>query len=236
VEYVEEFEKLSGSISHLDPNILMGIFINGLIGPIKAAIKGLELGSLAAIKDRAIVLEERNLEWKKSGVGQMDCGGGVPQSSTSFHRVGIPASEGLVREPMGSKGAPLTQISRAATITKLSTEELQEQSRRGLCFKCGERWGQNHICKFRNFNVALLEAYDNELEESKNEMVEEEADEAFPVVELKTLCLGFNSMQGFITKNRSFKVIGRIEEKEVVVLIDTRAEVNFLSRGLAQQL
>jgi len=75
VEYVKEFEKLSGSISHLDLDILMGIFINGLIGPIKAEIKGLELGSLAAIKDRAMVLEERNLEWKKSGMGPMDRGG-----------------------------------------------------------------------------------------------------------------------------------------------------------------
>ena len=62
VEYVEEYEKLSRSISHLDPDILMGIFINGLIGPIKVEIKGLELGSLAVIKDRAMVLEERNLE------------------------------------------------------------------------------------------------------------------------------------------------------------------------------
>jgi len=84
--------------------------------------------------------------------------------------------------------------------------------------------------------MVLLEAFDDELEESKNEMVEEEADEALPMVELKTLRLGFNSMQGFITENRSFKVMGRIGEKEVVVLIDKGAEVNFLSRGLAQQL
>ena len=104
-----------------------------------------------------------------------------------------------------------------------------------MCFKCGERWGKDHICKFCNLNVVLLEASDDELEESKNDMVEEEADGALPVVELKTLRLGFNSMQGFITKNRSFKVMGRIGEK-VVVLIDTGAEENFLSRGLAQQL
>jgi len=37
-------------------------------------------------------------------------------------------------------------------------------------------------------------------------------------------------------ENRSFKVMGRIGEKEAVVLIDTGAEVNFLSQGLALQL
>jgi len=42
--------------------------------------------------------------------------------------------------------------------------------------------------------VVLLEASNNELEDSKNEMAEEEADEALPVVELKALCLGFNIM------------------------------------------
>jgi len=77
VEYVKEFEKLSGSISHLDPDILMGIFINGLVEPIKAEIKGLKLGSRATIKDSTTVLEERNLEWRKSGVGPMDRGGGI---------------------------------------------------------------------------------------------------------------------------------------------------------------
>jgi len=209
VNYLEEYVKLSWSISHLDSDILMGIFINGLGGPIKTEIKGLELGSLTTIKDRAMVLEERNLEWRKSGVGPMDRGGGVSQSSTSFHHVGIFTSRGLVREPMGSKGAPPTQVSRATTATKLSTKELQEWSCRGLCFKCGKCWEQDHICKFCNFNVVLLEASDDELEESKNVMAEEEAHEALPVVELKTLCLGFNSMQGFITENRLFKVMHR---------------------------
>jgi len=40
--------------------------------------------------------------------------------------------------------------------------------------------------------MVLLEASDDELEKSKNKMAEEEANEPLTVVELKTLCLGFN--------------------------------------------
>ena len=34
---------------------------------------------------------------------------------------------------------------------ELSHAELQERSRKGLCFKCGERWGLDHMCKFKHY-------------------------------------------------------------------------------------
>jgi len=52
---------------------------------------------------------------------------------------------------------------------RLTQEELQDRSRRGLCFKCGERWGKDHICKLKNFKLILMEDVGQE------EVMEEEA-------------------------------------------------------------
>ena len=55
---------------------MRSIFINGLRGELQAEIKSLELDSLVEIKNRALMLEERNKEWKGGGVAPMERGGG----------------------------------------------------------------------------------------------------------------------------------------------------------------
>ena len=40
---------------------------------------------------------------------------------------------------------------------KLSQVELQERSRKGLCFKCGEQWGIDSLCKLKHYRLVLVE-------------------------------------------------------------------------------
>ena len=54
-------------------------------------------------------------------------------------------------------------------------------------------------------------------------------------VELKTLQISLNSLKG-LTSNKSFKVEGSLGGTEVIILVDTRATNNFISKGLVQQL
>ena len=63
LEYIEQFERISGPMKDVDRGIMRSIFVNGLKGELQAEIKSLELDSLAEIKDRALLLEERNKEW-----------------------------------------------------------------------------------------------------------------------------------------------------------------------------
>ena len=51
----------------LDPEVLKSVFINGLKGPLRVELKSLELDSLGELKDRALLLEERNREWRSFG-------------------------------------------------------------------------------------------------------------------------------------------------------------------------
>ena len=54
-------------------------------------------------------------------------------------------------------------------------------------------------------------------------------------LEMKTLQISLHSLNG-LTSNKSFKMWGRIGGKEVVMLVDTEATNNFISKILAQEL
>lgn len=64
---------------------------------------------------------------------------------------------------------------------RLSQNELQERSRKGLCFKCGEKWGREHVCSMKNYRLILME-----VEEEEEEVFVEAEDGEF-VLEGKVL-------------------------------------------------
>lgn len=112
----------------------------------------------------------------------------------------------------------------------LGRKGLQESSRKGLCFKCSERWGLSHMCKMKHYRFVLVEGSDEELLEGPEPQKEEETEE----LELRTLQVSFHSLKG-LNSNKSFKVVGKLGGKKVIILIDIGATSNFLSRKLAQQ-
>lgn len=222
LEYIEQFEKVSGPLRDVDRGIMRSIFVNGLRGELQAEIKSLELNSLAEIKNRALMLEERNREWRGSGLAPVEKGGG------SFR--GPP----LIRGGLGGRpnnNSKEVMGPKPGEGKRLSQVELQERSRKGLCFKCGERWGLDHVCKMKNYRLVLVEGSDEEPLENEEPEKEKELEE----LELRTLQVSLNSLKG-LTSSKSFKVIGSLEGKEVIILIDTGATNNFLSKNLAKQL
>ena len=64
---------------------------------------------------------------------------------------GLRHGEGSSREKRGGYGKKLSQV------------ELQERSRKGLCFKCGERWGHDHVCKLKHYHLVLVKGSDEEI-------------------------------------------------------------------------
>lgn len=51
---------------------------------------------------------------------------------------------------------------KSLTGGKLSQAELRERSQKGLCFKCGDTWGRDHICKLKHFQFVLIEGSQGE--------------------------------------------------------------------------
>lgn len=114
----------------------------------------------------------------------------------------------------------------------MSQTELQERSRKGLCFKCREKWGREHVCTKKNFQLILMEVEEDEEEE---EEVFEEAEDGEFVLEGKVLQSSLNSKEG-LTSNGSFKVQGRIGDREIWMLVDCGATNNFISQVLVNEL
>ena len=77
----------------------MGIFLNGLREENQAELKVGQFRTLAALMDKALELEERNLAWKEEGVGNFQRSGGVSKGVTSYK------SSGLVKKIAGPSSA-----------------------------------------------------------------------------------------------------------------------------------
>lgn len=50
---------------------------------------------------------------------------------------------------------------------RLNPAKLEEMSKRGLCFKYGDKWNMEHIYKFRHMSLKLCEDSSDEGEEEE---------------------------------------------------------------------
>ena len=232
MQYRREFEVVAGAKRHIDPEMLMCIFLNGLKKEIRAEMKVGAFPSLNAMMDRALELETRNLAWRDAGVNPGMKGVGGPSKGPTQFR----AQNWVRNSPGGFQGGgPKPEAGgvgekRVSGMQRLTQEELQERQRRGLCFRCGDKWNPEHVCKMRHLQFVLLE------EEAEVQEEEEDAEpEGEEALELKALQLSSHSFWG-LTSNKSLKVWGEINGERVVVLVDSGATANFISLKLVEEL
>ena len=229
MDYIDAFERISGPMKEIDREILRGIFINGLKGPLRAEVKSLGLETLEEIKDRALILEERNREWKEEGVSFGEKKGVFNRGPNSSH-VGFGGKVGgghNGQKPIIGGGANKAM----GEERRLSQVELQDRSRKGLCFKCGDKWGPEHKCKFQNYQLLLVREDGDMSEEESEEFSEKEELQ----LDAKCLQLSLSSLKG-LTSNKSLKVWGEIQGRPVIVMVDSGASCNFLSKTVALEL
>lgn len=223
--------------------MLESIFINGLHEEIQAELRLHESRNLSELMDRALLIEEKNIaaskskgvakdktEWGNKGGGWRTKGGSLG-SKAGQYKTYAPRPNVNISGPSETKvQTGGGEEKRASPGKKLSQEELRELSRKGLCFKCGGKWGPDHVCKLKHFKLVLLE---DEEEGGETEELGPEAKEL--EMEAKILQLSLRSKEG-LTSNRSFKVKGEVNQRLVLILIDSGASSNFISHKLAQEL
>ncbi|KZV54933.1 hypothetical protein F511_27777, partial [Dorcoceras hygrometricum] len=108
----------------------------------------------------------------------------------------------------------------------------QRRKEKGLCFRCGEAYFLMHKCEL--IQVALLE--DELGEEAETVEIVEGVDEAEEdVKDYGTLELPLFSISG-MRQPQTLKLRGKIKGEEVVVMVDSGASHNFVSRMLMEKL
>lgn len=235
MEYREKFEMLVAPLRREERGMLDSIFLNGLKEELQAEMKLYDYHDLADMMDRALLLEEKNEALRRRGITGRDRtewkdkgGGSKFRNPGDFgkDRREIPKVSG-VSEKVEGKGVE------GVRGRRLNPAELEERSKKGLCFKCGDKWNREHICKFKHMSLRLCEGGSEE--EEMEEEIEKVDSETDVVGELKTLQLSLQSKEGF-TSNKSFKVWVTIKERQVLTLIDSGATSNFIASKLVEEL
>ena len=94
LQYWCEFELVVGGVRHLDPEVKVGISLNGLKEGIQTKLKVSQFWTLSTMMDEALELEERNLAWKEGGVGSFHKGLGHDKITSPSKPLGITWSMG----------------------------------------------------------------------------------------------------------------------------------------------
>nr|KYP52090.1 Retrotransposable element Tf2 [Cajanus cajan] len=108
----------------------------------------------------------------------------------------------------------------------MTDAEYQERRRKGICFRCEEKYSPGHVCKNKQIRIMLLE-------EGVEEMEEEE--EIQWSGKSSTTTLDFRSMVGMTSKH-SFKFWGKIGDNSILILIDCGASHNFIAESVVKKL
>ena len=119
--------------------------------------------------------------------------------------------------PLGEKEETDATAIGKKGVKKLTDEKVRERMKKGLCFKCGEKWGVGHKCT--TGQVLIVDASDDD-EVARVEESDEEAS------------LSFHAMTGTSAPD-TFRLLGWIGEHEVTVLVDTGSSHNFISPTVA---
>lgn len=206
--YIAEFQRLSVMVTGITERWLVILFSEGLMEPLKGWIKAFDPPSLQEAMKKA-----RNMEWAapKAKI----------QSNPLFHK-----------KDKG-KGPHHKEFKQHNThVTRLDPETLNELRRKGLCFRCREKWSQDHICP-KGVKIHQIEYYsagesDSDSSDQQSDCDDNEVERVPEESEGEKGSGGTLAQLSSFQKNESFKVRGMIKGQRIVALIDTRATHNFI--------
>lgn len=134
---------------------------------------------------------------------------------------------GLTKENQGDKGSGIK--TKSSTFKRLTEAEVQSKRKKGLCFRCDEKFELGHCCKEKKLQ-ALVVAEEDEDSEGLKYISAQEEEPHLDVVEIS-----LNSIVGLTSLN-TMKVKGVFEDQDVVVLIDCGATHNFIAHRVVEKL
>ena len=220
--YIEEFRRLQTMVRGWTEETLVGTFIEGLKPWLAKELKLKQPQRLREAMRMAEILDESYYSERRP----------------INENMGSKFSKTLqTKTPWKGNGVVETSIKEKSNdVRKLSREEVQERIKKGLCFKCGEKWGRDHRCKAGQVFVIAVPSDDED--EIGNEV--ESSDEEEPRVidhgkSEREAELSLNALSG-ASKPSTMRLMAWIGKYEVTLLVDSGSSHNFINANIVRKL
>lgn len=121
----------------------------------------------------------------------------------------------------------------AARVDVAKIKTLRDYRRAwGLCFKCGERWGHDHVCP----TSVQLHVVEELLELFGVDTIYTNDDQSPWATEEETMmAISRSTLSGGVSA-KAFQLRAWIQGKEVLMLVDSGSSTSFINHSLAQRL
>uniref|UniRef100_A0A803PCQ5 Ty3/gypsy retrotransposon protein n=1 Tax=Cannabis sativa TaxID=3483 RepID=A0A803PCQ5_CANSA len=217
-EYKKQFIKLLAPLKTVDPVVHLSTFMNGLLPSLKAELR---------------IHRPRNVEEAMEIVQDIE-------DKNKLTRQRYPNSSRLNSPDIMTRAERIisrTSLANSTTeIRKLTDAEIQLKRQKRLCFRCDDKWSPGHLCKKKELQVIMIPEGIEDDESTQDSEKEEEETVGLDSTEVqKKVQVSFQSVAGLST-NSTMKLKGNLGTKEVVILIDSRATHNFISKALVSKL
>ncbi|XP_010541862.1 PREDICTED: uncharacterized protein LOC104815241 isoform X1 [Tarenaya hassleriana] len=252
LEYLRGFEELLAQLVGVPEFVLECGFKNGLRADLRNGIEVLNPLGLEATIELAFRLERTsyNMATELSKSSDHRSSKQSPGAvGNAFRTVSIPTG-GVGGHPRGprdrrheSLGLPAlgplpgaqvepTFIPPKGTFRKISDTEMEDRRKRGLCFRCDEKYFFGHKCKLKELQVIVVQEDGETLlaADAHPDPVPEEPPVAPEIAELS-----LNFVVG-LTSPKTLKLQGSISKLPVIVMVDSGATHNFISWEVIRKL
>ncbi|KAL0550402.1 hypothetical protein IC582_014912 [Cucumis melo] len=138
------------------------------------------------------------------------------------------------------RSSDVGEVRKEDTSKQLPNVEFQARKEKGLCFRCNEKYSADNKCKMKEQRELRMFVVVNETEEY--EIIQESEPERKELTRLEVkgdntayVELSINSMVG-LNDPGTMKVRGKMQEEDVIILIDCGATHNFVLEKLVKKL
>jgi len=220
MQYVNQFEKLEGMIEQVSPTHLLQKFLGGLKEEIKFDVIAANPQNFDAAVSLAKTFETKWLSANK-------------YAKQNFLKNNIKNSSGHNQESTSSK---------PTKIKTLTPEEILDKKKKNLCFGCNEKYHYGHKCKTKQiYTLEGIVELDNDSDSddipdnfnTNHLQLAAEDNDTNPGHTL--LSISINSLLGIPTLH-TIIVKGSINNKNVILLIDSGSTHSFIDSKLVQKL